>query len=36
MHSDNEIWSVKRVQREKHFFEKSYTKFGGDTIPNQN
>ena len=24
------------MQHEKHFFEKLYTKFGGDTIQNQN
>ena len=26
--SDNEIWSVSRLEHEEYFFEKSYTKCG--------
>ena len=31
--SDNEAWLVNRIQHKKYFFEKSYTKCGGETIP---
>ena len=31
--SDNEIWSVNRIQLEKHFCWKSYTNCGEETTP---